>query len=97
MDRRIQLAWKLRRIAAGFRQQDLAALLGMSSSRYSAIERGDLKPTDEEADLIEKALPGLPGDNLAPNATNTAEPMSNKSREELIRRELSSRPTRSSG
>lgn len=33
--------WKLRRIAAGMRQQDVASRAGMSTTRYSAIERGD--------------------------------------------------------
>ena len=54
------LVWKLRRVAAGFRQQDIAARAGMSSTRYSAIERGELQPDAEDVELIERALPQLP-------------------------------------
>ena len=89
--------WKLRRIAAGFRQQDLAPLLGMSASRYSAIERGDLKATDEESVRIEKALPGLPRDSLTANAANASDPMTNDSSEEWTRREPCPRQTRPGG
>jgi transcriptional regulator with XRE-family HTH domain len=60
MDRRVQLNWKLRRIAAGLRQQDLSVILGMSASRYSAIERGDLLPTNDEYRDVEQLLPPLP-------------------------------------
>ena len=42
------LEWKLRRIAAGMRQQDLAAEAGMSATRYSAIERGEAEPSESE-------------------------------------------------
>jgi transcriptional regulator with XRE-family HTH domain len=56
----MQLDWKLRRIAAGLRQQDLAVILGMSASRYSSLERGDLLPTSEECEDIERLLPPLP-------------------------------------
>ena len=55
--------WKLRRIAAGFRQQDLAARLGISTSRYSALERGDALPRDCEQEEIEKLLPPLPSNS----------------------------------
>jgi transcriptional regulator with XRE-family HTH domain len=64
MHRRIQLDWKLRRIAAGLRQQDVSAMLGLSASRYSAIERGDLPPTDDEYQDIEQLLPPLPATDL---------------------------------
>lgn len=53
------LAWKLRRIAAGIRQQDLALRAGMSTTRYSAIERGERTPSELEARLIEQFLPHL--------------------------------------
>jgi len=67
MDRMIQLNWKLRRIAAGLRQQDIAAHVGMSASRYSAIERGDLDPTAHESKAIEQILPVLPSGSQAEN------------------------------
>jgi transcriptional regulator with XRE-family HTH domain len=53
------LAWKLRRIAAGIRQQDLALRAGMSTTRYSSIERGERTPSDLETRLIEQFLPPL--------------------------------------
>lgn len=65
MPREIELNWKLRRIAAGLRQQDMASQVGMSTSRYSAIERGDVEPTAEEREDIEKSLPSLPNDASA--------------------------------
>ena len=54
------LRWKLRRIAAGMRQQDLAAEAGMSATRYSAIERGEAEPSESERNLVERSLPLLP-------------------------------------
>lgn len=60
MDQKRLLQWKVRRIAAGLRQFDLAARAGMSASKYSAIERGDLEPTIEDRANIERALPPLP-------------------------------------
>jgi transcriptional regulator with XRE-family HTH domain len=53
------LLWKLRRIAAGLRQQDVASRVGIATSRYSAIERGELQPNDEDKKFIENALPKL--------------------------------------
>ena len=53
------LAWKLRRIAAGIRQQDLALRAGMSTTRYASIERGERTPSDLEARMIEQSLPSL--------------------------------------
>ena len=35
-------------------------ILGMSASRYSAIERGDLLPTKDEYRDVEQLLPPLP-------------------------------------
>jgi transcriptional regulator with XRE-family HTH domain len=55
------LNWKLRRIAAGIRQQDIALRAGMSTTRYSAIERGEHKASELEARLIDQVLPPLPG------------------------------------
>ncbi len=54
------MVWKLRRVAAGFRQQDIAARAGMSTTRYSAIERGELEPNAEDVAHIERILPPLP-------------------------------------
>ena len=54
------LSWKLRRIAARLRQRDVAGLIGMSTTRYSAIERGDATPTDLDRKLIERHLRQLP-------------------------------------
>jgi len=54
------LVWKLRRIAGGLRQQDIAARVGISTTRYSAIERGEQRPTDLDRKLIERFLPPLP-------------------------------------
>ena len=51
---------KLRRIYADLRQQDVASRVGISATRYSAIERGELEPTDLERELIERLLPELP-------------------------------------
>jgi len=55
------LFWKLRRVAAGLRQQDVASLVGISTTRYSAIERGEVQPSPLDSELIENALPPLPG------------------------------------
>ncbi|MFZ0634684.1 MAG: helix-turn-helix transcriptional regulator [Candidatus Acidiferrales bacterium] len=52
--------WKLRRIAAGLRQKDVAGRAGMSMTRYSAIERGELQPSHEDREFIERILPPLP-------------------------------------
>lgn len=62
---RIRLAWKLRRIAAGYRQQDVAAQVGLSSTRYSAIERGEADPKEWESQAVEKLLPPLSTPNTA--------------------------------
>ena len=57
------LRWKLRRVAAGKRQQDVARSAGISLSRYSAIERGDVIPNELDRQMIEKALPAMPNLN----------------------------------
>lgn len=62
------LLWKLRRIAAGLRQQDIASAAGMSTTRYSAIERGEQQPTDLDRNLIECKLPPLPSAVSVPHA-----------------------------
>jgi transcriptional regulator with XRE-family HTH domain len=53
------LHWKLRRVAAGIRQQDVARNTGISISRYSAIERGDVAATELDRQLIENFLPPM--------------------------------------
>ena len=60
MERLVQLSWKLRRIGAGLRQQDVAAQAGMSTTRYSLIERGEVTPSEADRNFIERALPPLP-------------------------------------
>jgi hypothetical protein len=55
-----RLDWKLRRIAAGYRQQDIAARVGITSTRYSVLERGEAEPKDWEDNAVEKLLPPLP-------------------------------------
>jgi transcriptional regulator with XRE-family HTH domain len=61
------LNWKLRRIAAAIRQQDIALRVGMSTTRYSAIERGARVPSKLETELIDKFLPQLPVAALDPD------------------------------
>jgi transcriptional regulator with XRE-family HTH domain len=51
--------WKLRRIASGFRQQDVAARIGVTNTRYSALERGKAEARDWESEAIEKLLPAI--------------------------------------
>jgi|GEM_PF-7087231 len=56
----IGIAWKLRRVAAGYRQQDVSTHCGISMTRYRAIERGEAEPTDLDRRMIESFLPPLP-------------------------------------
>jgi transcriptional regulator with XRE-family HTH domain len=56
----IGLFWKLRRVAADLRQQDVSRAIGISTSRLSGIERGDYTPTELETRLVEQFLPPLP-------------------------------------
>jgi DNA-binding XRE family transcriptional regulator len=51
--------WKLRRIACGLRQVDLARRVGISTTRLSLIEREELEPSDLDRTLIERELPSL--------------------------------------
>lgn len=53
------LMWKLRRVAAGRRQTDVAQEVGVSSTRLSQLERGETVPTALECNLLEQALPTL--------------------------------------
>jgi DNA-binding XRE family transcriptional regulator len=57
---RTRLSWKLRRIAAGYRQQDVASSVGISATCYSSLERGDVSPAEWELRTIENLLPPLP-------------------------------------
>jgi transcriptional regulator with XRE-family HTH domain len=66
----VGLLWKLRRVAANLRQQDVANAIGISMTRYSGIERGDYVPTDLETRLLEQFLPSLPS-ALAPTAESS--------------------------
>jgi DNA-binding XRE family transcriptional regulator len=61
---RCRLDWKLRRIAAGLRQQDVAGQLGVSGTRYSALERGEVTPKEWETEALEKLLPPVPQGTL---------------------------------
>jgi transcriptional regulator with XRE-family HTH domain len=54
------LNWKLRRVAAGLRQLDVARLTGISTSRLSGIERGEVEPSALDRQFIELVLPQLP-------------------------------------
>ena len=60
-----RLDWKLRRIAAGYRQQDVAARIGVSGTRYSALERGEVDPKQWEREAVERLLPALPATKTA--------------------------------
>ena len=53
---------RVRRAALGLRQRDVAERAGISQSRYSLIERGELLPTGEDREFIEKVLPPLPAE-----------------------------------
>lgn len=53
------MIWKIRRIAAGLRQQDLAARSGMSSTRYSGIERGEVQASETDIEMLERVLPAI--------------------------------------
>ena len=55
----IPLGWKLRRVAFGLRQQDVASRAGMSTTRYSAIERGEMLASKSDIAHLEQVLPAL--------------------------------------
>ena len=61
----IGMIWRLRRVAAGLRQQDIAGRAGITTTRLSAIERGELEPSDLDRQLIERLLPEIPAVSLA--------------------------------
>jgi len=66
------LSWKLRRVASGIRQQDIASRAGIATTSYSAIERGEKPPTELEVRLIEQFLPPLPGAVLGTHSTEAS-------------------------
>jgi len=55
-----RLDWKIRRIAAGMSQQVFSREAGIAFDRYSAIERGDILPTENDVQIVEQVLPRLP-------------------------------------
>jgi transcriptional regulator with XRE-family HTH domain len=55
----IGLIWKLRRVAAGLRQTDVAQRMGITTTRLSQIERGEEQPSPHDRQLIEHVLPPL--------------------------------------
>jgi transcriptional regulator with XRE-family HTH domain len=61
----IGMIWRLRRVTAGLRQQDIAGRAGITTTRLSAIERGELEPSDLDRKLIERLLPEIPAVGLA--------------------------------
>ncbi len=61
MNRRTQsCVWRLRRVAAGFRQLDICLATGISQTRYSALERAEAEATKAEQEEIDRVLPALP-------------------------------------
>ena len=60
MDENIVLSWKLRRVAAGLTQRDVASRAGITATRLSAIERGVVSPTERDAEHLESVLPMFP-------------------------------------
>jgi len=56
----VGMMWRLRRIAAGLRQQDVADRVGITTTRLSAIERGEQEPSELDRKSIERVLPDLP-------------------------------------
>jgi transcriptional regulator with XRE-family HTH domain len=74
----IGLLWKLRRVAAGLRQQDVARSVGISTTRYSAIERGEEDATEMDCILIERILPLLPRSDEPPRAGERNEALASR-------------------
>lgn len=54
------LQWRLRRVAAGLRLQDVAPDMGLSITRLCQIERGERAATELEKEMAEHVLPPLP-------------------------------------
>ena len=53
------LEWKLRRIARGLRQMDVAVRVGITTTRLSLIERSEQQPSKIERQLLDRVLPPL--------------------------------------
>ena len=51
---------RLRRLAAGLRQVDVAHAIGVSATYLSAVERGEICPNEAEVRLLDHLLPELP-------------------------------------
>ena len=50
------LSCRVRRVALGLRQRDVADRAGMNQARYSLVERGEAVPTESEQEKIDHAL-----------------------------------------
>jgi transcriptional regulator with XRE-family HTH domain len=50
------LAWRVRRVALGLRQRDIADRAGVSQAHYSQLERGEVPPSEFEKAAINRAL-----------------------------------------
>ena len=61
------LLWRLRRVSAGLRQVDVACQCGITTSRLSQIERGEIKASARDRELLERVLPPL---NIAAEKQN---------------------------
>ena len=56
----IGMIWRLRRIAKGWRLSDLAPRAGITATRLSQIEHGEVEPSQLDRELLERVLPPLP-------------------------------------
>lgn len=63
------LSWRVRRVAHGLRQIDVALGCGISATAYSLFERGEKTPTRLDCALIERMLPPLPAEAKTPAAS----------------------------
>lgn len=50
------LVWRVKRIALGLRQRDIADHVGISQARYSQLERGEALPSEAEQRATDGAL-----------------------------------------
>jgi transcriptional regulator with XRE-family HTH domain len=50
------LLWRVKRVALGLRQRDVADHAGISQARYSQLERGEDLPNEAEQRAIDRAL-----------------------------------------
>jgi hypothetical protein len=56
----VGLVWKIRRLIANYRLQDVSSHCAISMTRLRAIEHGEAEPTDLDRRLVENFLPPLP-------------------------------------